>query len=129
MNYESRRWWREQWRLLAWLVVVAAALVILLGGVIAPARAGAAWDFEVGEQLAPRPGPYVSARVNLSLGEIPAIGTGFWVVPEAGAVFSSPAEWYGRVQLLADTPIGTVGGEVRTGEEAAVTRVFVRFGW
>ncbi|MGE5552812.1 MAG: hypothetical protein ACM3XZ_02675 [Betaproteobacteria bacterium] len=112
----------------AWSVVgIVAILAVWLAAFVAAAvRAeNPAWDVEAGYQLAPAPAPYLAARVNLSLGELGPVG--FWLLPEGGVMLSSPVEWYGRVQVLADTPWATVGGEVRTGDRPW-TRVFVRFG-
>ncbi|MDI6872606.1 MAG: hypothetical protein QME79_14885 [Bacillota bacterium] len=106
--------------------VLGVVLLIMAGGAIAPARGESpAWDLEAGYQLSPEPAPYVSARVNLSLGELGPVG--LWLLPEGGIVLGDPPDWYGRVQVLADLPWFTAGGEVRTGN-VLVTRVFVRFG-
>ena len=106
--------------------VVAILAVWLAVFVAAAVRAESpAYDFEAGYELSPVAAPYVSARVNLSLGELGPVK--LWLLPEGGVVLSWPADRYGRVQVLADTPWATVGGEVRAGEET-VTRVFVRFG-
>ncbi|MGE5553285.1 MAG: hypothetical protein ACM3XZ_05100 [Betaproteobacteria bacterium] len=118
-----RRRTRAIWSVVA---IVAILTVWLAVFVVAAVKAEhPAWDFEAGYQLTPVAGPYVSARVNLSLGELGPVG--FWLLPEGGVVLGSPPDWYGRVQVLADTPWATIGAEVRAGEGAA-TRVFVRFG-
>jgi hypothetical protein len=86
------------------------------------ARAAPAYDVEAGYQLSPITAPYVSARVNLSLGELGPVG--LWLLPEVGATLTDTAKGYTRVQVLADTPICTVGADVRVNEWG---RIFVRF--
>ncbi len=118
-----RKGTRAAWSVAAIVAVLAAWLAVFVAAAV---KAEApAWDFEAGYELSPAPAPYVSARTNLPLGSL--LGVDLWLLPEGGVVLNSPAEWYGRVQVLADTPWATVGGEVRTGDRAW-TRVFVRFG-
>ncbi|MDI6872112.1 MAG: hypothetical protein QME79_12365 [Bacillota bacterium] len=114
---------RAAWSVAAIVAILAVWLAVFVAAVCRAENP--AWDFEAGYQLAPEPAPYVSARVNLSLGELGPVG--LWLLPEGGVVLGSPPDWYGRVQVLADLPWFTAGGEVRTGN-VLVTRVFVRFG-
>jgi hypothetical protein len=108
------------------LVVAIIALMVasFMWAGARPARAGPAWSFEIGKEFAGDQAPYAQARVNLPLGEIPLIGTQFWLLPEAGVVLSDPAKGYSRVQVLADTPLFTVGADVKVNEWG---RLFVRF--
>ncbi|HHW14393.1 MAG TPA: hypothetical protein GXX28_05605 [Firmicutes bacterium] len=111
------------------LVSTVAVLFLATWGLFAamippPAKAAPTWDFEVGQDLT-LGGPYVQARVNLELGEVGLLGLKFWLLPEAGVTLTDPATSYGRVQILADHRLVTLGAEVRTGN---VARMFLRFG-
>jgi hypothetical protein len=87
----------------------------------------AAWDFEVGRQYAAGgSGPYALVRYSRLLMDVTALDSQLWIVPEAG--FVAPADWYGRGQILFDTPLATLGLD-RKGGEQTYTRLFVRFGW
>lgn len=88
------------------IALVLATLLLALASV--PALAAPPVDLEVGQQVLPAPSAYVQGRVTLKLFELPAIDTGFWLLPEAGVVFS-PFRGYVRLQLLADAPWFTTG--------------------
>lgn len=92
------------------IVLVLTILLLVLAAV--PALAAPPIDLEVGQQVLPAPSAYAQGRVTLKLFELPSIGTGFWLLPEAGAVFS-PFRGYVRLQLLADTPWFTTGVDMR----------------
>lgn len=82
-------------------------------------------DFEIGQQLYPAPAYYGLARINYQLGDIKIIDSQLWFLPEVGVFFSSPPKGYVRGQILLDTPLFTVGADVRYPETYG--RVFVRF--
>lgn len=108
------------------LAVLTALIAVFFAPVVVRAAPGA-WDIEIGQEftLAGPPSPYLLARYNLKLADVQIIDSEVWLLPEAG-VFLSPLSGYGRLQLLFDTPVATLGAEGRAGDETRA-RLFVRF--
>jgi hypothetical protein len=110
-----------------WFLIVVAIVAVLLAVFMAAgsgARAAPAWSFEIGKEFAPDVALYAAGRVNLPLGEIPFVGTQFWLLPEVGLTLTNPMKSYIRLQVMADTPYFAVGADVKPN---AWGRVFVRF--